>query len=351
MALDYLLSRIKAYFLYLGVDDKALNFINSETFSSGCEIKLPRVCIIAKNRDRESHQSHIHITGENMQVFFSEKELNDNKAIEYSDQPAVVSALNINALNKKPINTRTLGLIDINARTKLSLRKDESKQVQLGEIRKDSSAFNELREGLYENDYLIILRYAEGNKLFIVGIPNNYEENIKAEEPSEPHIDFNKETTIDDAVYQNEIQNSEDVQFSVINKLPVKFDSSTMVDHSTNRPRTDIKLAKNALKKANYKCAFDSKEHPHETFIVLSGHPYLEVHHLIPLSAQGSFINKLDTFANLIPLCPNCHRMIHYGKKETIQKMVTELYESREADLKYSIDNNLTLEKVLKLYE
>lgn len=38
------------------------------------------------------------------------------------------------------------------------------------------------------------------------------------------------------------------------------------------------------------------------------GSPYLEVHHLMPLSAGGE-----DTVENAIALCPNCHREHHYG--------------------------------------
>lgn len=38
--------------------------------------------------------------------------------------------------------------------------------------------------------------------------------------------------------------------------------------------------------------------------------PYLEVHHIIPLSEGGD-----DTVVNSMALCPNCHRMAHYGKK------------------------------------
>lgn len=39
-----------------------------------------------------------------------------------------------------------------------------------------------------------------------------------------------------------------------------------------------------------------------------NGDPFLEVHHIVPLSAQGR-----DTTANCIALCPNCHRHIHFG--------------------------------------
>lgn len=36
--------------------------------------------------------------------------------------------------------------------------------------------------------------------------------------------------------------------------------------------------------------------------------PYLEVHHKIPLSKGGD-----DSIENVIALCPNCHREMHYG--------------------------------------
>lgn len=36
--------------------------------------------------------------------------------------------------------------------------------------------------------------------------------------------------------------------------------------------------------------------------------PYLEVHHIVPLSDNGS-----DTVANVLALCPNCHRRKHFG--------------------------------------
>ncbi|MGH8191406.1 MAG: HNH endonuclease [Rhodanobacteraceae bacterium] len=37
--------------------------------------------------------------------------------------------------------------------------------------------------------------------------------------------------------------------------------------------------------------------------------PYLEVHHVKPLSEDGD-----DTLANVAALCPHCHRSLHFGK-------------------------------------
>ncbi len=41
-------------------------------------------------------------------------------------------------------------------------------------------------------------------------------------------------------------------------------------------------------------------------FLTMSGDPYLEVHHIKPLSKGGS-----DTIFNTVTLCPNCHRRCH----------------------------------------
>lgn len=43
-------------------------------------------------------------------------------------------------------------------------------------------------------------------------------------------------------------------------------------------------------------------------FLAMDGYPYLEVHHVVPLSASGS-----DRITNAVALCPNCHRRCHFA--------------------------------------
>ena len=43
-------------------------------------------------------------------------------------------------------------------------------------------------------------------------------------------------------------------------------------------------------------------------FVGADGHPYLEVHHVVPLSSSGS-----DRISNAVALCPNCHRRCHFS--------------------------------------
>jgi 5-methylcytosine-specific restriction protein A len=55
-------------------------------------------------------------------------------------------------------------------------------------------------------------------------------------------------------------------------------------------------------------------------FIGQDGLPYLEVHHVMPLSSHGS-----DTITNAVALCPNCHRRCHFSSDRDELKL--ELYE------------------------
>ncbi len=60
------------------------------------------------------------------------------------------------------------------------------------------------------------------------------------------------------------------------------------------------------LFRANGKCEECGKTAP---FLRASdGSPYLEVHHVLPLSENGD-----DTVENTLALCPNCHRQAHFG--------------------------------------
>lgn len=85
-----------------------------------------------------------------------------------------------------------------------------------------------------------------------------------------------------------------------------------------------------ALVTANYTCE-QNKNHP--SFIRKSNNKnYTEAHHLIPLSAQNDFKYSLDTPANIVSLCSNCHNQLHYGKYKIA--ILKQLYEQRISLLK-----------------
>lgn len=60
------------------------------------------------------------------------------------------------------------------------------------------------------------------------------------------------------------------------------------------------------LKNANGICEACQQKAP---FLTHNEIPFLEIHHVKQLSDGGS-----DTITNVVALCPNCHRKIHYGQ-------------------------------------
>lgn len=107
-----------------------------------------------------------------------------------------------------------------------------------------------------------------------------------------------------------------------------------------------ITIARTAIGAAKYECQHDKT---HWSFVSgATGKLYLEPHHLVPISLQSEFTNTLDCVANIIVLCPNCHRAIHYGDIPTKRAMLTKFLGERVSDLKKSgvdVSLNYLLEK------
>lgn len=91
-------------------------------------------------------------------------------------------------------------------------------------------------------------------------------------------------------------------------------------------PRTAI-ITRQVVQYADYRCEMDSE---HQSFIDgRNNKPYMEGHHAIPLHYQGKFEHSLDIYANVVCLCPICHRKIHYGISEDRRLMMDEIWEKR----------------------
>lgn len=74
--------------------------------------------------------------------------------------------------------------------------------------------------------------------------------------------------------------------------------------------------------------------HEHQTFIAKeTNHPYMEGHHIIPLAKQESFPYSLDVYANIISLCPVCHRLLHYGIKREKLPALKQIWLARQKRL------------------
>lgn len=93
-------------------------------------------------------------------------------------------------------------------------------------------------------------------------------------------------------------------------------------------------IKKQSIEMANYMCEVNSV---HDTFIAESTHKrYMEGHHAIPMKNQGNFSVSLDVYANIVCLCPVCHRLLHYGLRSDKESVLNRIYAERIERLKQS---------------
>lgn len=104
--------------------------------------------------------------------------------------------------------------------------------------------------------------------------------------------------------------------------------------------------SQNALNIAGYKC---ERNNEHTSFErKLDNKPYMEPHHLVPMSAQDDFDVSLDVTENIVCLCSNCHNEIHYGVKRKV--LIEQLYNDRKNILAMA-KINISLDELLKYYD
>lgn len=112
--------------------------------------------------------------------------------------------------------------------------------------------------------------------------------------------------------------------------IPVSHEQSVVVEKKVWK-RSGI-LRRQVIEMAEYKCEINPV---HKSFVAeFNNMPYMEAHHAIPMELQDEFDNSLDVYANIICLCPLCHRQIHYGLKDERKEMISYIYTLREDRLK-----------------
>lgn len=163
----------------------------------------------------------------------------------------------------------------------------------------DLEYLNHLRDLLYQDPDFVALN-KRGNQMYSVGL-NHY-------------CSFASGT---------DLQNKKEQ----IKKLDIPFEpEEPIVIPQTVYRRSNI-LRTQALNIADYSCEIDQS---HKSFIAENNNkPYMEGHHAIPMKLQKQFDHSLDVYANIICLCPICHRKIHYGLLEERKKMMQIIYYDR----------------------
>lgn len=104
--------------------------------------------------------------------------------------------------------------------------------------------------------------------------------------------------------------------------------------HASNEFKRSSIIKNQTIEAAGYLCEINIE---HRTFIAASNnHPYMEGHHAIPMEKQTLFQNSLDVYANIVCLCPICHRQLHYGLCEDKTELLNKIYYSRSERLYHS---------------
>lgn len=156
------------------------------------------------------------------------------------------------------------------------------------------------------------------------------------------------EDTFSEEGYQREVNI---LNPGVLDSLLDGEDASTRPDPIVNKDGTrrwprNSKVAASALQRSKYKCSYDPS---HLTFVSNKYVPFVEAHHLVPMSAQEKYVNSLDKVSNIVALCPNCHRMIHFGQNIDKKKMIDLLFQERGNELS-KIGINVTKMELYKYY-
>jgi 5-methylcytosine-specific restriction protein A len=90
-------------------------------------------------------------------------------------------------------------------------------------------------------------------------------------------------------------------------------------------------VAAEAIRAAQFNCEIDPS---HKTFVSRAKNQrYVEAHHLIPISQQSRFHSPLDIVANVVALCANCHRLLHYGVENDRRSLLMTLFKERKTRL------------------
>lgn len=109
----------------------------------------------------------------------------------------------------------------------------------------------------------------------------------------------------------------------------------------------NAKVAAQAIARAHFKCEVDPS---HQTFISSAKSlPYVEAHHLVPMSQQELFDVSLDVDANVVALCATCHKLLHHGRAIDKREHLLKLLQAREGRLK-AAEILLERKTLLRLY-
>ncbi|HON02834.1 MAG TPA: hypothetical protein PLM04_06885 [Paludibacteraceae bacterium] len=128
----------------------------------------------------------------------------------------------------------------------------------------------------------------------------------------------------DEELFQMQVEMSTPTESEIIDKPIPKTEKYSSTSKYFVR---DSNVSKGALIKAHYTCELNPE---HKYFVSrFTGKNYVEAHHLIPMEFQDKFETSIDIEANVVSLCPVCHKMIHFAVLESKTDLILNLLSKR----------------------
>lgn len=180
-------------------------------------------------------------------------------------------------------------------------------------------------------------------------------------------INFPKQYVVDEKKYDinsNRIESFDEFEYiEAVNSVQEYKSKNILAENAHNlapysqdnsygsKSRSNPIFGKIAIEKANYFCEISNE---HITFKSKNTKEnFMEGHHLIPMKYQkeiwDNYMINIDCVENIVSLCPNCHRAIHYGDDKTRNEIIEFLYYER-ISLLNKIGLNISLEELKKMY-
>lgn len=153
-------------------------------------------------------------------------------------------------------------------------------------------------------------------------------------------------------VYDRNVESAKPISDEKLSKC-IDREPEEEYQSKSRRCKTDPRIAKTVIVKANYKCFVSPEDHI--TFETnTTKQQYMEAHHLIPIAYYqliwNRFFKHVDCEQNIVALCPNCHKRIHYGTPAEKKAILDEIYNKKKEVLSSSgID--VTIEELYKFYK
>ena len=138
-------------------------------------------------------------------------------------------------------------------------------------------------------------------------------------------LNINEENNIEEVISENEINS-----FSEIEGPEPRTD---IEENETKHYRSDYLKKEKAKRKSGYLCELGDRNQCQYFTSKVSNKNYVEAHHLIQMEFSNDFENSIDVIANLISLCPNCHRRLHHAKDEDRKGDIEYLFFKRKKQL------------------